>query len=269
MNDKALKLQIVLVTASLALVGFFLEVGPVGGAFGLAVGGRPVLVGLTLGLQGFAFLPYLALAMSAAVGLHMGEDEPRPEPEDEDRRPTKPGQADAKPAPRARVRPDLFQLRMIVTAILGFVALKGMSLALAWPTAVGLGVTPATLTRTVTFGLAFTAIGWFILWHLLRWIAAQQQWVRLRDELVGVDAQRVLAGAIAIKPVWFLLTGATAAVLLGVIGALSIALFLAVGAAAVALALAVPARPRDTVVALGGISLLIVALTIALAAAGG
>ena len=62
------------------LIGFVLEIGPVAGIF-------PVVVALSLELPTLGFLPYLALAASAAVGLHLSEEEPTPK----EKKPEAPG----------------------------------------------------------------------------------------------------------------------------------------------------------------------------------
>jgi len=195
-SDQTAKTHLVLITAALSLIGFVLEIGPVAGIF-------PVIIGLSLELPTLGFLPYLALAASAAVGLHMSEDEPTPKekkPETPEVQPTPEGEMVGQ---RVRVRPELAQMRMVFTALGGYALLKGINLALMWPLATtqGSGILPEQLLSAFQFGFVYVALGWFVLWQFLRWYAQRRKWVRLQEELVGGNVTRVVALVILIKPV--------------------------------------------------------------------
>ncbi|OPZ83196.1 MAG: hypothetical protein BWY76_02387 [bacterium ADurb.Bin429] len=223
-TDATRKYRIVLIVGALALIGFFLEVGPLGGVFSLANSGPPVSSALALELAAFGFLAYLALAASAAVGLHLGEEEPKPKPKEKDEeRPAPPepiiGTVEMPPEPEGaaegvRVRPDLHQMRMFFTALAGYSLLKGISISLMLGAAAQYGIGLAALLRAFSFGLAFIAIGWFLLWQFLRWYATEKKWMRLQEELVGGDVFRAVAVVLLLKPAFFLyglLTGAVPA----------------------------------------------------------
>lgn len=266
-TDQTVKLRIVFLTGAFALIGFFLEIGPVGGVFSLANSGISVLNALTLELATFGFLAYLALAASAVIGLHLSEEEPTPKEE----KPTEPLQATSEggAAPeeaRVRVRPELHQLRMLFTALGGFALLKGINLALMWPTAVDYGMTTGTLVRVFEFGFIYVALGWFILWQFLRWYALRKKWIRLQEELVGVDVSRVIAVAILVKPViffaGFLLRGPNVGITLWTMAAL---LHLTLIAVAILLWKARPFTLRRTLIGLGIIGGVIILLTAILA----
>ncbi|HOF89800.1 MAG TPA: hypothetical protein PLZ36_17110, partial [Armatimonadota bacterium] len=211
-TDATRKYRIVLIVGALSLIGFVLEVGPLGGVFSLANSGPPVASALTLELAALGFLAYLALAASAAVGLHLGEEEPKPkEKDDAERRPPEPviGTVEMPHKPEGaaegvRVRPDLHQLRMFFTALAGYSLLKGISLSLMLGAAAPYGIGLAALLRAFSFGLTVIAIGWFLLWQFLRWYAQEQRWVRLQDELVGGDVFRAVAAVLLLKPAIFL-----------------------------------------------------------------
>ena len=192
-SDQTAKLYLVLMTAALALIGFVLEIGPVAAVF------PSVLTALALELPTFGFLPYLALAASAAVGLHLFEEEPTPK----EKPPATPGQ----PLPegeavgqQVRVRPELHQSRMFFTALVGYALLKGVNLALMWQPAQAAGI---NLLRAFSFGFVYVALGWFVMWQFLRWYARRRKWIRLQDELVGGDVTRIIAVVALINPVIF------------------------------------------------------------------
>jgi len=189
-------MHLVLIIAVLALIGFVLEIGPVAGVF------PTILVGLSLELSTLGFLPYLALAASAAIGLHLSEDEPTPKekkPEtSEAPQPTPEGEMVGQ---RVGVRPDLHQMRMIFTALGGYAVLKGLNLALMWPLARNYSVTQAQLISAYEFGFVYVALGWLVMWQFLRWYAQRRKWVRLQEELVGGNVTQVVALFILIKPI--------------------------------------------------------------------
>lgn len=199
-----------MMAGAFALIGFFLEIGPIGGAFSLVLGSIPVATALTLELSSLGFLAYLALAASAAVGLHLGETEPKPKKQA--------GEDEEAPAPerielgtegdavgeRVRVRPELHQMRMFFTALGGYAALKGISLLFMAPAAQEFGIGPGVLSKAFSFGFFFVAFGWYLLWQFLRWYAQEKEWVRLQDELVGGDVSRAVAVVILLKPLMFL-----------------------------------------------------------------
>ncbi len=275
-TDATRKYRIVLIVGAMALIGFFLEVGPLGGAFSLANSGLPVSNALTIELAALGFLAYLALAASAAVGLHLGEEEPTPkekEKPEESPAPPEPiiGKIEMPPEPNGaaegiRVRPELHQMRMFFTALGGYSLLKGISLSLMLGPAAQYGVGLAPLLQAFSFGLLVTAIGWFLLWQFLRWYAIEKRWVRLQDELVGGDVFRAIAVVLLLKPVLFaygLVTGAVPVT--GVLLALTGVLYLAPVVAAYLLWTSSPKTYRGTLRGLaitGGLAAL---LTLALA----
>jgi len=197
-NDQLAKTHLVLITAVLALVGFVLEIGPVAGAVF-----PTIAIALALELSTLGFLPYLALAASAAVGLHLTEEEPTPKEKKsevpEAPQPTPEGEMVGQ---RVRVRPDLHQMRMIFTALGGYAVLKGLTLALMWPQAtVHYGILPEQLLYLFQFGFVYVALGWLVMWQFLRWYAQRRKWVRLQEELVGGNVTQVVALFVLIKPV--------------------------------------------------------------------
>ena len=251
-SDQTIKLHIVLITAALALVGFFLEIGPVGGAFLL------VSLGLTVELPALGFLPYLALAGAAAVGLHLTETEPLPK----EQPPMVPGQPVVSQAETASaytsVRPELHQMRMLFTAMGGYVVLKSLNLALMAPNHLG----PDQLVSAFEFGFIYVALGWFILWQFLRWTAQQRRWIRLQEELVGADVSRFLAVVILAKPVsFFVIT--TLKPLQDVLPVFTLLLNLAIIVAAILLWYARPETVRRTITGLLAVGGSIIVLTIA------
>lgn len=199
-SDQTVKLRIVLATAALALVGFVLEVGPAGGAF------TSIVVGLAIELPALGFLPYLALAAGAAIGLHLSETEPTPKADTGEIPPAQTAASGEVAGQRVRVRPELHQFRMFAAALGGYVLLKGMGFALMVPRARAYGLGPDDLTQALQFGFFYVALGWFVLWQLLRWFALRRRWVRLQEELVGSDVARMIAAVILIKPAIFFVT---------------------------------------------------------------
>lgn len=256
-----IKRRIVLLTAALSLVGFFLEVGPLG-AFSLANKTLPVFSALWLEIRTFGFVAYLALAASAAVGLHMSETEPTPKKEEESvALPTKlSGDGDAV-GERVRVRPELHQTRMLLTALGGYVLLKGLSIFL-----MGLDgqVSPVVLAHAFQFGLIFVGLGWFVLWQFLRWVALQHRWIRLQDELIGGNVLPIIALFYAIAPLSNIIVAGLHEELSGSIGLMVILLNFAVFAAALILWRARPYRLRRTVTGLAIDGGIIVLLTLVL-----
>ena len=200
LNDQTAKLYLVLITGVLALIGYVLEVGPVNSVFPVTSIFPTVALGLSLTLPALGFLPYLALAASAAVGLHLAEEEPTPKEE-------KPEVPEVKPTPegemvgeRVRVRPELHQLRMVFTALGGYALLKGISVALMWQPAQAVNI---NLLSAFRFGFFFIALGWLVMWQFLRWYAQRRKWIRLQEELVGGNVTRVVAPIILIQPVLY------------------------------------------------------------------
>ncbi len=192
--DRQRKLQLVLITAAFSLVGFLLEVGPVSGVFT-----SPAL-GLSLELPALGFFAYFALAASAAVGLHLGEDEPIVrKPEEEEATPS----TREAVRERVRVRPEMHQLRMFFTALGGYTVLKAISLLALAPAASLYNIGANDLMRVFIFGFAFVALSWFVLWQLLRWYAESRGWTRLRDELIGGSVTPMIAVVLALKPLIF------------------------------------------------------------------
>lgn len=262
-SDQTLKLSIVLATGVLALTGFFLEVGPVGGAFQLA------LLGFQIELPALGFLAYLALAASAVVGLHISEKEPVAKEEEAEAPTAKPGQGEAA-RERVRVRPELHQLRMFITALGGFVLLKSLSIALMWQTS--LARSPVTLSQLIQafqFGFFFTALGWFVLWQFLRWYAERRRWERLQRELVGANVTRIIAVVVLIKPLVYFISFALNSLPPASMEQRSLALLLhlAVVFGAVVLWAARPRRLRQAVIGLFITEAIIIALTVYLAVA--
>jgi hypothetical protein len=253
-TDQTVKMHLVLITAALSLVGFVLEIGPVAGIF-------PVMVGLSLELPTLGFLPYLALAASAAVGLHISEEEPTPKEK-------KPETPDVQPTPEGemvgqRVRPELAQMRMAFTALGGYALLKGINLALMWPLAAQYGVAQEQLISAFQFGFVYTALGWFVLWQFLRWYAQRRKWVRLLEELVGGNATRIVAFVILIKPLINILNLIREGYTLNPLIITEVLLNLAVVAAAALLWSARPVTMRRTVMGLlttGGVIVLFTVL---------
>lgn len=270
-TDATRKYRIVLIVGALSLIGFFLEAGPIGGAFSLSNAGLPVNASLTLEMATLGFLAYLALAASAAVGLHLGEEEPTPKEtkDEEETPPIEPviGTVEMPREPegaaeRVRVRPELSQMRMFFTALAGYGVLKGISLTIMFSSL----RSAAVLLQAFSFGLLFTAIGWFLMWQFLRWYAQEKRWIRLQDELVGGDVFRVIGVVLLFKPAGFLY-----ALIMGRFALndslilLAALLHLTLVAAAVLLWLATPTTFRRTLIGLGITGVVIVILTLVLA----
>lgn len=251
-SDQIRKLQLVLITAALSLVGFFLEIGPLGGAFVL------VTSGLTVELPTLAFLPYLALAASAAIGLHLSEDEPVPK-EPPPTASDQPVVSQTETAqPYTRVKPELQQLRMLFTALGGYAVLKSLSLALMTPYHLGAD----QLVKAFEFGFIYVALGWFLLWQFLRWYAEQHRWVRLQHELVGGEVSRILAVVMLVKPLSFLIT-ATLQHTPDPLPLFSLLLNMAIVIAAILLWYARPYTLRRTIIGLSTTGGAIIILTLA------
>jgi len=197
--DQTVKFRLVLLTAAFALVGFVLELGPVGRIFSLINKHERIIDALTIELSVFGFLAYLALAASAFVGLHMTEDEPTPkEP--------LPGEPSLKTAGKGevageqiRVRPELHQMRMIVIALGGYALFKCLSISLMEQ----YGIDISRRLMLFKFGCVYVALGWLVMWQFLRWYAQRRRWVRLQAELVGADITRVVAIMLLLAPSLF------------------------------------------------------------------
>ncbi len=259
------KLYIILFTALFGLFGFLLECGPVGGAFGLALGGPTVFTGLSVELQSFGFLAYLALAVAVTLGLHLGETEPTlREPTKEEQR-QEPDVELVVDRTYPRVRPELHQLRIMGAALLGFAALKLLSLL--WLNARFenlLGI--AGFTRLFEFGLVYIALGWFLTWQFLRDAAAQYRWVRIQEELMGGNTSKAVAAIVLLKPLWFVIIALRDPRLLaGTVGGLTLLLHLGLIAFAVVLWTHRPAALRRTLVGLAtcGVGMLLLTLILA------
>lgn len=266
-SDQTLKIRIILLAAAFSLLGFVLEIGPVGGVFSLSNSGPTVAAAFTLELMAGGFLAYLALAASAAVGLHPSEEEPTPKKEQPAGE--KPQAVSTSEQPqenvRERVRPELHQLRMLFTAMGGYVVIKGISLALmtifAHP-----NLTSGQYIRLFQFGFVFIALSWFVLWQFLRWFAQEKRWIRLQDELVGADVTRIIAVVILFRPFIFLVTALTRGTLLfTAMGMTTLLIHLSLVAIAIILWFARPTTLRRTLVALGTTGGIVVLLTIVLA----
>jgi hypothetical protein len=268
-TDQIVKWRIVLLVAAFSLLGFVLELGPVCGVFSLLSQGRPIVTGLTMELASLGFLGYLALAASAAIGLHAAEDEPiakerkMPEPTE----PLPPLGEGESAQEQVRIRPELHQLRMLFTALGGYVLLKGISLLLMWPSAQRAGISSGALLHLFQCGFLFVALGWFILWHFLRWYARQRKWERLQDELVGADATKILAAIILLRPLIYFVIPATHGLTLNIQPILSLLLEVSLVCFATFLYFARPYRLRRTVISLGITGGVMIVLTIALAVA--
>jgi len=251
-TDQTVKTYLVLITAVLSLIGFALEVGPVAGIF------PTILVGLSLELSTLGFLPYLALAASAAVGLHLTEEEPTPKEK-------KPEAPEAQPTPEGelvgeRVRPELHQMRMVFTALGGYAVLKGLNLVLMWSLAPRYSVSTGQLLSAYEFGFVYVALGWFVMWQFLRWYAQRRKWVRLREELVGGNVTQVVALVILIKPFIIFFNMIRLGFTFNSLVITTVLLNLAVVAGAWLLWIARPVTLRRTVVGLfttGGVILLL------------
>lgn len=256
-TDQSRKMRIVLIAAVMGLVGFVLEVGPLG-AF------THVKEGFAYELPALGFLAYLALAASAAVGLHLTETEPtlKDEEQEEPTELTPSAQGEAA-GERVRVRPELHQLRMLLTALGGYLVLKGISnlfISMMYPGAVLL----PQLQKGFEFGFFYVALGWFVLWQFLRWYAATKQWVRLQDELAGGDVSRVVAVVIFMKMLLSFYTLVITPHAFNIYLILTILLYLTLLPAAFLLWTARPYTLRQTITGLLTTGAVIVLFTIAL-----
>ena len=181
LSDQQVKLRLVLLVTAFALVGFVLEIGPVGGVFSLVNKHLRIFEALSIELQTFGFLAYLALPASALVGLHPMEEEPTPkEPP--------PGEASLHPAGKGeaareqvRVRPEWHQMRMIFIALGGYTLLKGCSLIFLSH----FNLNPAERLHLFNFGFFYVALAWLVMWQFLRWYAHRRHWVRLQADWWG------------------------------------------------------------------------------------
>jgi hypothetical protein len=259
-DDRIIKLRLVWVAAFLGLAGFVLEIGPVGGVF------PRVSDALALQLPTLGFLAYLTLAASAAVGLHLGQREGGP-PDDPDEAPPVPTPAEGKtdvPPARTPVRPEVHQGLMIITALGGYVVLKGASLLAMWPSLGAANLTVGQLWHAFRFGFFFILLAWLLLWQGLRWVATARRWVRLQAELLGVDTHQVVAlVVVAVPAIWLVRLCLGQVLLPNVPLALAAGLHASVLLAALALWLARPARLRRTLWALAALGVLALALTVA------
>jgi hypothetical protein len=264
-SDQTLKARLVGVTALFGLLGFVLEIGPVGGAFSLVNRGAPVATALALEMATLGFLAYLALAGSAAVGLHLSEKEPTPKEEERpEPQSMRAGDGDLV-GTQVRVRPEWHQFRMVVTALGGYAVLKGISSYFMWLLAPQYGVDRQVVLQAYQFGFSYIAVSWLVLWQFLRWYALKHRWVRLQAELIGGNVAQVIAVVILINPLIFFvrLAGQFS---LNPTTLLAVLLHLTVVVAAVLLWTARPFTLRRSVIALlatGGVALV---LTVMLAA---
>lgn len=185
-SDIVVKKKAIMVVALISLFGYILEMGPIGHAWQLTILG----FGYTLPVLGF--LPYLSLTMSAAIGLRVTEHEYRhkedEEEEDMEINITSEGEAVRE---KVAVKPDLHQLRMIITALGGYAILRVISnffLSSMYPT-----VYFNSLVNGFEFGFYYTAFSWLVLWQFMRWFTLLHKWRRLYQELVGSDINKFLA----------------------------------------------------------------------------
>lgn len=260
-TDQTVKLRLVLLTAALGMLGFILEIGPVGGVFALINKGLRITTALSYELQALGFLAYLALAASAFVGLHPTEDEPTPKEKPPGEPALKSANESEVAGEQVRVRPDLHQMRMIFSALGGYALLKAVSLTLM----TRFGLHAAQQLQLFNFGFFFTALGWLLLWQFLRWYAQRRRWIRLQAELVGADVNKVVAVIIMLKPLIFLVNLVRGEGSNGLVTFTSLLIYLAVAGIAVLVWLARPLTLRRTLIGIslcGGVILL---LTIVLA----
>lgn len=263
-SDQTVKWRIVLLTAALGLIGFVLELGPVAGVFPLASQGPSVFTGLSIELISLGFLAYFSLAASAAIGLHPTEEEPTPKKE------PPPKAATPTPSPatgegesiqeHVRARPDLHQLRMLVTALVGYILLKALSLFFAW-LLVDNRLTQTQIALAFRFGFFYILICWFLLWQFLRWYAWRRRWIRLQEELIGMDVARVMAVVILIVPIFYIISALWKGDLFnGPLNVLALLLHLTLIAFSIILWFATPIKLKRTIIALtitGGVVIIL------------
>ncbi len=201
-TDQAVKFRLVLLTAAFALVGFVLELGPVGGVFSLMNKHARIIDALSMEWSVFGFLAYLSLAASAFVGLHPTEEEPTPKEPPQGEPSLKTAGKGEVAGEQVRARPELHQMRMIFIALGVYALLKWISLNLL---AAQYGVDMASRLQLFKFGFIYVALAWLVMWQFLRWFAQRRRWVRLQAELVGADITRVVAIILLLAPALFLI----------------------------------------------------------------
>ena len=262
LSDQMVKLRLVLLTAAFALVGFVLEIGPVGGVFSLVNKHLHILEALSIELQTCGFLAYLALPASAFFGLHPMEEEPTPKEPPPGEPSLETGGHGEAAGEQVRVRPEFHQMRMIFIALGGYTLLKGISLIFM----TRFNLNPAERLHLFNFGFFYVALAWLVMWQFLRWFAQRRRWVRLQAELVGVDITGIVAVLLMLVPLLFLINlirGAVSAPLSLQIP--TVLLYMTIAAASTVLWFARPFSLRRTIIGLlvcGGVMVL---LTVALA----
>ena len=264
-TDQQQKWRVVLLVMAFAVIGFVLEIGPVGGVFSLVNNGPPIFTALQLELAAFGLLAYFSLPAAAVIGLHVQEEEPTDKKRQE-------AEGDIKSEDgggiieKVRVRPELHQLRMLVTALCGYALFKVISLVLLANMVEPYGLSAGKLAQLFHFGFGYIALGWFALWQFLRWHAQRQGWIRLQDELIGGDLSRFLAFLLLLTPLVFMVTaGVKGTIFQGPFALLTLLIHLTVAAAAVILWFTRPYTLRKTIIGLLGCGVLMIMLTIVLA----
>ncbi len=252
-SDIIIKRKAILIIALFSLLGYILEMGPISHAWQLAILG----FGYTLPVLGF--LPYFALTMSAAIGLRVTEYEYRSKENEDDKElnMTPDGQIIRE---KCAVRPDLHQLRMIITALGGYVILRVISnfcLSFMYP-----GVYINSLINGFEFGFYYTLFSWFVLWQFMRWFALLRKWQRIHQELVGADINKFLAIVIGGVVAFSLYRSVIYGLSFNIADVLNLLIMLSVGFIAYLMWQTRPYRLRKTLINIGWVSLLITILTI-------
>lgn len=264
-TDQQKKWKLVFWATGFAFVGFVLEIGPLGGIYSLLNSGPPVLTALLDELAALGFLAYLSLPAAALIGLHINEDEITPKKEGQDSEQLTASQGGGGVMEKVRVRPELHQLRMLATAIIGYSLFKIISLLLLYRSMETYGLSTVSMVQLFNFGFGFVALGWFALCQFLRWYAQRQQWTRIQDELLGVDVTRVLAVLIMLRPLGYLIsTIARGSLLFGASSYLTLAQVLTLFTASVILWFARPYNLKRTIIGLATCGILLVLLTVVL-----
>lgn len=263
LTDQQKKWRLVFWATGFAVIGFVLEVGPLGGIYSLLNSGPPVFTSLLAELAALGFLAYLSLPAAALIGLHINEDEVTPKEGSAEEGKFSASQDGDGVIQKVRVRPELHQLRMLATAIIGYSLFKITSLLLLYRGVESYGLSPISLVQLFNFGFGFVALGWFALWQFLRWYAQKQQWTRIQDELIGADMSRILAVLISLRPLVYLISVIThGSLLYSVASYLTLGMVLTVLAASVILWFARPYTLKRTIVGLASCGVLLVLLTV-------
>lgn len=264
-TDQQKKWRLVFWATGFAFIGFVLEIGPLGGIYSLLNSGPPVLTALLDELAALGFLAYLSLPAAALIGLHISEDEVTPKEDGDEQEQFSSSQDGEGVIEKVRVRPELHQLRMLATAIIGYSLFKIISLMLLFRVVEPYGLSSISLVQLFNFGFGFVALGWLALLQFLRWYAQKQKWTRIRDELIGVDISRILAVLILLRPLGYLISVINHGRLLyGATSYLTLALVLTVFAASVILWFARPYTLQRTIIGLASCGVLLVILTVVL-----